>query len=151
MKFFNWTLSFAAMAMLVAGFSGCNSSQVQQSDDAAAATEVADQLGHEGTDHDHDAADHSHAAHHGDQISVENPESAMTDMEKMTKTLASFSEEDRESAMKQHFCPLSGEMLGTMGKPQKIEVGGQSVWICCDGCKEKLLADPEKYLEKLKE
>ncbi len=63
--------------------------------------------------------------------------------------LAKFSEEDRQSAMKQHFCPVSGEMLGTMGAPEKVEVDGQNVWICCDGCKDKLLADPQKYLDKL--
>ena len=70
-------------------------------------------------------------------------------MEKMTEALADFSEEDRKSAMKQHFCPVTGEMLGTMGEPKKVEVKGQQVWICCDGCKDKLLADPDKYLAKL--
>ena len=51
--------------------------------------------------------------------------------------------------MKQHFCPVSGEMLGSMGVPEKVDVNGQPVWICCDGCKDKLLADPDKYLAKL--
>ncbi len=74
-----------------------------------------------------------------------------TDMEKMTEQLASFSTEDRVSAIKQHFCPVSGEMLGSMGAPKKIDVDGQAVWICCDGCKDKLLADPDKYLAKLRE
>lgn len=72
-----------------------------------------------------------------------------SDMEKMTEHLATFSPEDRESAMKQHFCPVSGAMLGTMGAPEKVDVNGQPVWICCDGCKDKLLADPDKYLAKL--
>tara|TARA_R110002072_G_scaffold303004_1_gene491227 strand:+ start:29088 stop:29306 length:219 start_codon:yes stop_codon:yes gene_type:complete len=70
-------------------------------------------------------------------------------MDKMMETLASFSEEDKASAMKQHFCPVSGEMLGVMGRPEKMEVEGQTVWICCDGCKDKLLADTEKYLAKI--
>ena len=90
-------------------------------------------------DHDHSAhaeGDHNHAAQ-------------KTDMEKMAEQLATFSPEDRESAMKQHFCPVSGEMLGTMGAPEKVDVNGQPVWICCDGCKDKLLADPDKYLAKL--
>ncbi len=89
-------------------------------------------------------ADHDHGPEtHGDTAKK-------TDMEKMTESLANFSEEDRASAMKQHICPVSDEMLGTMGAPEKVEVNGQSVWICCDGCKEKLLADPDKYLAKLK-
>ena len=51
--------------------------------------------------------------------------------------------------MKQHFCPVSGEMLGTMGAPEKVEVEGKQIWICCDGCKNKLLADPTQYLARL--
>lgn len=88
---------------------------------------------------DHDHADHDH----------EGESAGKTDMEKMAETLASFSDEDRQSAMKQHFCPVSGEMLGTMGEPEKVEVDGQNVWICCEACKDKLLAAPEKYLTKL--
>ncbi len=73
-----------------------------------------------------------------------------TDMEKMKAELAKLSPEDAASAEKQHICPVSGEMLGTMGPPQKVEVNGQQVWICCDGCKEAIVKDPEKYLAKLK-
>jgi hypothetical protein len=40
-------------------------------------------------------------------------------------------------------------MLGTMGPPKKVDVSGRQVWICCDGCQDKLLADPDKYLAKL--
>ena len=69
----------------------------------------------------------------------------------MTEALAVFSEEDRQSAMKQHFCPVSGEMLGTMGAPEKVDVNGKGVWICCEGCKDRLLDEPEKYLAKLKD
>ena len=72
-----------------------------------------------------------------------------TDMNKMKESLAKLSEADRASAEKQHFCPVSGEMLGTMGVPQKVEVNGRDVWICCSGCKDKLLAEPDKYLSKL--
>jgi len=87
--------------------------------------------------------DHDHAGHdHGD-------DSGKTDMEKMNESLASFSDDDRASAMQQHFCPVTGEMLGTMGSPGKVDISGQSVWICCDGCKEELLANPDQYLAKL--
>jgi YHS domain-containing protein len=86
---------------------------------------------------------------HVDQDHAEETGASQSEMETMRKELASFSEEDRASAMKQHICPVSGEMLGSMGAPEKVEVNGQTVWICCDGCKDKLLAEPEKYLEKL--
>jgi len=71
-------------------------------------------------------------------------------MEKMKAELAKLSPEDAESAEKQHMCPVSGEMLGTMGAPQKIDVNGRNVWICCDGCKDQLLEKPDEYLAKLR-
>lgn len=71
-------------------------------------------------------------------------------MEKMKAELAKLSPEDAASAEKQHVCPVSGEMLGTMGAPQKIDVNGQMVWICCAGCKDQLLEQPGKFLAKLK-
>jgi Cu(I)/Ag(I) efflux system membrane fusion protein len=90
--------------------------------------------------HDHgDHADHDHGDH-ADADSL---------MAKMMPGLKELSPEDHKSAMAQHMCPVSGEMLGTMGAPEKVDVNGTSVWICCDGCKDKLLADPDKYLAKL--
>ena len=84
-----------------------------------------------------------HADHdHGDGSS---------DMDKMKAELAKMSPEDAALAEKQHICPVSGEMLGTMGAPKKVEVKGQQVWICCDGCKDALTKSPDKYLAKLKE
>ena len=70
-------------------------------------------------------------------------------MEKMKAELAKLSPEDAASAEKQHFCPVSGEMLGSMGAPIKVDVKGESVWICCDGCKQKILDNPDEYLAKI--
>lgn len=86
--------------------------------------------------------DHNHHGDHGDH--------SQTDMEKMKAELAKLSPDDAASAEKQHVCPVSGEMLGTMGAPIKIDVNGQQVWICCDDCKDTLLANPDEYLAKLK-
>jgi hypothetical protein len=33
-----------------------------------------------------------------------------------------------------------------MGPPQRVEVLGRIVWVCCDACREQLLADPEQRL-----
>lgn len=114
--------------------SGCNSGTRETTTPAVGA----DSSTHSDSDHDHSDHDHGNGDHAG-----------KTDMEKLTAALVDFSDEDRKSAMKQHFCPVSGEMLGTMGAPGKVEVKGQQVWICCDGCKDKLLADPDTYLPKL--
>lgn len=70
-------------------------------------------------------------------------------MDKMKEGLAELSDADRKSAEKQHMCPVTGKMLGTMGKPIKVHVKDRDVWICCPGCREELLANPDKYLAKL--
>jgi Cu(I)/Ag(I) efflux system membrane fusion protein len=88
----------------------------------------------------------NHADHdHGDHATAD----ADSPMAKMMPGLKELSPEDYKSAMAQHMCPVSGEMLGTMGAPEKVDVNGKAVWICCDGCKDKLRADPDKYLTKL--
>jgi Cu(I)/Ag(I) efflux system membrane fusion protein len=70
------------------------------------------------------------------------------DEEKAKAVLAKLSPEDAASAQKQHVCLVAGELLGSMGPPKKVDVNGQQVWICCEGCRDKLLANPEKYLAK---
>ena len=49
----------------------------------------------------------------------------------------------------QKICPVGGGALGSMGTPVKVDVNGKPVFICCEGCEEPLLADPEKHLAKL--
>jgi YHS domain-containing protein len=68
----------------------------------------------------------------------------------ITKAMAELSVEDRTLAVNQKVCPVSGEALGKMGAPLKMEVKGQTVFLCCGGCKDKLLASPDEYLAKIK-
>ena len=63
--------------------------------------------------------------------------------------LAELSEADRALALKQNVCPVSGESLGSMGKPVKVEVKGRTVFLCCDGCEAELKKEPDKFLAKL--
>ena len=46
-------------------------------------------------------------------------------------------------------CPVVGDKV-TPGKSPKVVVRGQEYYLCCGGmgCDKKLLADPDKYLEK---
>lgn len=87
-------------------------------------------------------ASHDHSGHHARE--------SQSDMDKMKAELAKLSPEDASAAERQHVCPVSGEMLGTMGTPLKINIKDQQAWICCEGCKEKLLASPDEFLAKLK-
>jgi Cu(I)/Ag(I) efflux system membrane fusion protein len=64
--------------------------------------------------------------------------------------LKELSPEDLAAVQKQKVCPVSGEELGAMGKPYKVTVKGQTVFLCCSGCEDDLKKDPDKYLAKLK-
>jgi len=48
-------------------------------------------------------------------------------------------------------CPVSGEELGSMGKPVIVEHEGTTVKLCCKSCIEDFNADPEKYTAMVKE
>jgi YHS domain-containing protein len=60
-----------------------------------------------------------------------------------------LSEADRAAALAQKVCPVSGDKLGEMGTPFKINIKGRDVFLCCPSCKDDLLKDPDKYLAKL--
>lgn len=62
------------------------------------------------------------------------------------KALAALSPEDRAAAKKQKTCPVGGGDLGSMGTPKIVEVKGQKVFICCEGCRKELEEDPDKFL-----
>ena len=119
---------FLSVSILVLGLVGCSP---QGGSSAVPSTPSADA-----------DAGHDHAGHHA--------ESSHSHMDKMKAELAKLSPEDAAAAQRQHMCPVSGEMLGTMGAPLKIDVKDQQVWICCEGCKDKFLASPDEYLAKLK-
>ena len=47
-------------------------------------------------------------------------------------------------------CLVSGNDLGSMGKPITKVYNGQEIKFCCKPCIKKFEANPEKYLKKLK-
>jgi hypothetical protein len=57
---------------------------------------------------------------------------------------------DAQRIAQQKVCPVTGAALGSMGKPVKVVVKGQTVFLCCAGCKAAIKNDPDKYLAKLK-
>lgn len=56
---------------------------------------------------------------------------------------------DLEAIAAQKSCPVMDEELGGMGAPQKVNVNGKAVYICCAGCAKKLTTEPAVYLNKL--
>lgn len=64
------------------------------------------------------------------------------------ESFADLSQEDRLLAEAQVICPVSDVKLGTlgMGTPINVDVDGTAVMICCEGCRDSLLKDPQKYI-----
>ena len=67
----------------------------------------------------------------------------------MIAALSALSAEDKALVEKQRICPVAEQQHGSMGTPRKVEVDGTPVFICCEGCRERLLKKPERYLAKL--
>jgi hypothetical protein len=72
-----------------------------------------------------------------------------SDAAEVEAAFASLSEADRAAALAQKICPVSGHELGGMGTPVKVTVAGRDVFLCCESCRDPILAEPDKYLAKL--
>ena len=64
--------------------------------------------------------------------------------------LAKLSPEIRKLVESQRICPVTEMLLGSMGPPLEVDVNGQIVYICCEGCRKRLLKSSKKYLEILR-
>ena len=74
---------------------------------------------------------------------------AMPANTEVTAAIAELPAEDQAAAQKQKICPVTDAALGSMGKPFKISVKDQDVFLCCEMCKDAVTDDPDKYLAKL--
>lgn len=80
----------------------------------------------------------------------EKPAAKDAKEEKIAEALAKLSPEDRKLAEEQKFCVQSDKSrLGSMGTPVKIELEGQSVFLCCKGCEKEAKANPQETLAKV--
>jgi Cu(I)/Ag(I) efflux system membrane fusion protein len=67
-----------------------------------------------------------------------------------TSGLGELSPIDRDRAVAQGVCPVTGKKLGSMGTPVRIVVKGSTVFLCCEGCEGAIKASPDRYLGKMK-
>jgi len=132
-----YLLSLTSLLLFSLALTGCST------DDDTSASSSHDQqtedAGHhdDGHDHDHDHA-HDHAHDHGDED---------IDPNLIAVNLAKLSEEDRLLAEKQRICLVGGEALGSMGAPEKLDVDGTTIFICCRACEREILTNKEKYIK----
>lgn len=83
----------------------------------------------------------------GSNVTTARPSTPEDPDRKLKDSLAKLTETDRKAAEAQQYCPvLIDKRLGSMGPPIKLIVDGNPVFLCCEGCKEKALADPKATL-----
>jgi Cu(I)/Ag(I) efflux system membrane fusion protein len=71
------------------------------------------------------------------------------DGDQIRESFAKLAPDDRTLAERQKFCVvLPKSRLGAMGPPVKLLIKGQPVFLCCEGCRAKALADPDATLKK---
>ncbi len=71
---------------------------------------------------------------------------------KIGAALDKLDPEDRRLAEAQKYCAVEPEnRLGKMGKPFKVTVKNQPVFLCCKGCETAALKDPEKTLAAVRQ
>ena len=83
---------------------------------------------------------------------TEGPQSGAAAVKLTTDELAAIKElpaAEQDQAIKQAVCPVSGEHLGEMGKPVKVQAEGRTFFLCCDNCEEKVKKDPKAVIAKL--
>ena len=84
-----------------------------------------------------------------------NPKATLASVKKLKKVaaaLAKLSDDDRSLAEAQRFCAVEDKnLLGSMGKPVKLVIEGQAVFLCCAGCTDSAKANPKKTLAKVKD
>ncbi len=74
-------------------------------------------------------------------------DSALAIDPEISDALAKLSPEDRKLAEAQKFCAIAtSSSLGSMGPPIKIELSGEPVFLCCEGCRGRALRQPEETL-----
>lgn len=66
------------------------------------------------------------------------------------KSSEPLSDADLAEIKRQRICPVTEAPLGSMGTPVFATVRGRKVFLCCRGCESGLLADPDKFLARLK-
>ena len=124
------SLAGSLILPLAFGLSGCGSPASSESPETNSKPAAAEESNSDHGDHAGNA-----------QQSAPDP--------KVVAALAELSPEDRSLAEKQKICPVTNELLGSMGAPLKVDLNGKPVFICCEGCKEELLKKPNEYLAKL--
>jgi multidrug efflux pump subunit AcrA (membrane-fusion protein) len=78
------------------------------------------------------------------------PSTSRTADDKIQAGLAKLPLNERRQAEAQGRCPITGDLLGSMGKPVLVMLQGQTAFLCCNGCVDEAKEKPEQTLAKVK-
>lgn len=82
--------------------------------------------------------------------STSAPKKKLSEEERIAAAINELPEGERDLAKAQKFCAVAETgRLGSMGKPFKLEIDGKPVYLCCEGCKDEALKNPEETLAKV--
>jgi hypothetical protein len=71
---------------------------------------------------------------------------------KIKAALLQLDPDDREAAEEQKYCVVqTSNRLGSMGKPIKLTIKDETVFVCCEGCEKTAKKDPDKTLARVEE
>jgi Cu(I)/Ag(I) efflux system membrane fusion protein len=79
------------------------------------------------------------------------PEDADAKEKKAKSEVAKLAEPDRLLAQAQRVCPITNQLLGSMGVPIKLVLKGQPVFVCCEGCVAEAKTNETQTLAKVEE
>lgn len=75
-----------------------------------------------------------------------------TEVAEIDAARAKLPADERKLVEAQEWCAvLTDNRLGEMGKPIKIDIKGEPVFLCCEGCIKRAKADPDATLAKVAE
>ncbi|MBL7042019.1 MAG: hypothetical protein ISR77_25520 [Pirellulaceae bacterium] len=79
---------------------------------------------------------------------VPGPRTAVPNSAAAVRVVA-LADVDRPLIARQRTCPVLGSALGDHGEPVKLLVHGQPLFVCCQGCVNKVKETPDLYLAKI--
>jgi hypothetical protein len=53
---------------------------------------------------------------------------------------------DQKLALAQRTCIVTGDLLGSDGKPVKVQLRGQTLFVCCQECANEVRANPNEFI-----
>lgn len=63
-------------------------------------------------------------------------------------TVARLTEADQPLIERQRVCPVMDQPLGEHGKPLKVVIDGRPIFVCCQGCIDKVVRNSDFYFRK---